>query len=75
MFGFGLGLGLGLGIGSRPGLLGGSTLSASRSIHRLFVLKNWWRLTSWNLASSLSGHCALSPIGLGVRGEGFGARG
>ena len=22
-------------------------MSASRSIHRLFVLKNWWRLTSW----------------------------
>mmetsp|Transcript_42532 Transcript_42532/g.134281 ORF Transcript_42532/g.134281 Transcript_42532/m.134281 type:complete len:241 (-) Transcript_42532:1167-1889(-) len=34
--------------------------SASRSSHKLFVLKKRWRFTSAKRASSSSGHCALS---------------
>mmetsp|Transcript_16290 Transcript_16290/g.55336 ORF Transcript_16290/g.55336 Transcript_16290/m.55336 type:complete len:438 (+) Transcript_16290:3-1316(+) len=37
-----------------------TSLSLSRRTQRLFVLKNWWRVTSWNAPSSSLAHCADS---------------
>ena len=48
------------GSGSTPPNLSNAALSATRSIHRLFVLKNLCFDVSWNFFSSASGHCADS---------------
>mmetsp|Transcript_8405 Transcript_8405/g.21707 ORF Transcript_8405/g.21707 Transcript_8405/m.21707 type:complete len:208 (+) Transcript_8405:355-978(+) len=48
------------GSGSMPPCLVNCALSATRSTHRLFVLKYLYLPTFWNSFSSSSGHCADS---------------